>query len=95
MHEVDIDTVDLGQMMTILVELIFAAPPVIAGPPMFDDGFDIIERNALRPVVNRLGIRPAHMAQPDIQIVQRGLRDINIIVSDFVTHNMSSYIRST
>ena len=47
MHEVDINAINLGQMMGILVERILTALPVLAGPPMIDDRFDIFEWNAL------------------------------------------------
>ena len=62
MHEMDIHSVNLGQVMGILVERILAAFPVIAGPPVIDDGLDVIKRNALRPVIDRFRIGPAHMA---------------------------------
>ena len=60
----DAEAVDLGPELAELVELRLAAPPVVAVAPVRAQRLHLGQGRALRPVVDRLALRPARAVKP-------------------------------
>ena len=72
--EVNAEAIDLRAKLWELIQCLLAASPVVIGAPVVDESTQLLEGNALRPVVSRLALRPARLCQTLLQVVQRVLR---------------------
>jgi len=70
-QEVHIEAVDPGGELRDPVQAGLRGPPVVAVGPVAAQVPHIGQRHALRPVRNRLSLRPARPPQPVPQVIQR------------------------
>ena len=70
--EVDIEFVDLGDELRQGIELRFDLAPVVVSAPIADQLLQFCELHALRPVVDRLLVRPSRGGDAPAQ-VENGL----------------------
>ena len=82
MHEVDVEPVDLGHVLVEAVQLRFARPPVVAVGPVRRDLADVPERDALRPVVDDLGVSPSSVAKTGAEVLEVAVGDVDRERSD-------------
>ena len=86
MDEVDVDPVDLGDELVEAVERRLAATPVVPVGPVLDDVLHVRQRDALRPVVDVLTIRPSRVVQAHTQVVEHRFRDIDRERQHLIAH---------
>ena len=75
MQEVDLQAVELGVELRYRVQLGLRPPPVIHLAPVRAHLLEIVQGNALRPVIDGLALRPAGPRYPLAQIVQGWTRE--------------------
>src|SRR5215831_12142068 len=73
-QEMDLETIDLRAVLGKAVQPHLAAAPVIVRAPILDERTKPGERHTLRPICNRLTLRPPHARQSLVQIVEGALR---------------------
>ena len=86
MHKVNGKTVDLGRELREAIEQRFALAPIIVLGPIAADLLDPLQRHALAPVADRLGLQPAGVPQPGSEIIEHIVADRDAIGLDFRTH---------
>src|ERR1700730_4420185 len=59
--EMNAEAIDLGPILRKPVQRFLAAPPVVVSPPVFNELAQLLERHTLRPVADRLSLRPASL----------------------------------
>ena len=79
-------SVDRGDELVEAVERCLAAAPVVPVGPVRGDVLHVGERDALRPVVHVLTIRPACVLQPHAQVVEYRFRHVDREWTDLVGH---------
>jgi hypothetical protein len=81
LHPDPVRRADLGCEAQLLerVELGLHPPPVVAVGPVAAQLLDVGERDALAPVVDRFPLRPSGAAQAVGEVVEVGLRDVDLI----------------
>jgi hypothetical protein len=67
--EMDVEPVDFGGELVKPVQRGFACAPVVFACPVVGQLAGVTQRDALRPVVDALGLRPSRAAQPVLQVV--------------------------
>src|SRR4051794_11971620 len=76
--EMDVETVDLGDELWQGVEPRFHLPPVVFGPPIAHYLLEFCELYALRPIINRLLVRPAGRGDTSAKIAELLLRNRDV-----------------
>ena len=89
MNEVDIEVVDGGDELIEPVELGFAGSPVVLLCPVAADVLQVGERRALRPIVDQLAFGPPRVAQPESEIVEDLVTDVDREGSDVSAHRVN------
>ncbi len=77
MQEVNVLPVDRGRELREVVELRLILAPLVGGPPVLGQPFQVADGNAVGPANVRQLVGPAGTGQPVIQGVQVGLRDLD------------------
>ena len=86
MHEMHVDSIDLGQEMVVCVDLRLEAPPVIRRGPVVAQLLDVGQRSPLAPVIDHFFLRPTRPCQTLTQIGDLSVRDGHGKRADVVTH---------
>ena len=73
-QEVNGEAVDLRAKLRKAIQPGLAAAPVIPGPPILHQRLQLRDRHALRPVGDRLRVRPARLRQTPLQVVEGASR---------------------
>src|SRR5215470_3651374 len=73
MNEMKTETVNRCSILWKAIERRLGTPPVVTIAPIVDESSLLCERHPLRPVVDRLALRPARIRQPFLQIAERAL----------------------
>src|ERR1700749_4507509 len=77
MHEVHAQAIENGAELWKPVEAGLAVSPVVVLSPVAANFLKVGQRHALRPVVDRLPLRPSTSAQAISQVIQLGLWHID------------------
>jgi hypothetical protein len=85
-EEVDLEPVDLGAELGQRVQARLARPPVVTVGPVRAQLLQVGKRDALRPVVDRLAVRPAGAVKALTKIVELCLRNLDPERRDLVGH---------
>ena len=75
--EVDVEPVDLGDELRKFVEPCLHGPPVVPVDPALRELLHDLELHALRRVADGLVLGPSGLADPAVQVVEVGLRDVD------------------
>ena len=67
----------VGDELVEAVEQRLPSAPVVPVGPVAADVLDPGERRALRPVVDRLGVRPAGVPEPVAEVVEHVVGDVD------------------
>lgn len=73
-QKVNAKPVNLGSIPCEAIERPLAAPPVVARVPILQQAAKLLDRRALRPILDRFVLRPARVCQTSLQILERALR---------------------
>ncbi len=74
-RELDVQPVDLGDELRQSVDLRLGLAPVVPGAPVLDERAELCQLGALRPVADRLPIRPPRLLHAPSKLVELLLRD--------------------
>ena len=85
-EEVDAEAVELGAELRERVEARLGRPPVVLRRPVRAQLLHVRERDALRPVVDGLGLGPAGASQPLPEVDEILVRDVDAERHDLVGH---------
>ena len=90
MDEMDVESVDLGDVLVEAVESRLGPTPVIGVRPVRRELLRVRKRSALAPVVDGLGFRPPSVSKPSVEVVENLVGDINRERSNLVIHRVDS-----
>src|SRR5215470_12620864 len=87
MNEVHPESVDPGLELRETIEQRLAGAPVVVLQPVVADFAKPFARNALAPVVDQFGFRPAGVLQPRLQIIESSIVDSDAKRFGFCGHD--------
>ena len=82
--EVNVEPVDLGHELRERVQLRFCLSPVVLGAPVADELLQFRELYALRPVIDRLPVRPSRRSNASAEIHELLFRNVDAEGADRV-----------